>query len=288
MMSWHKPNPLLPVLIKHAGGPPLIRVAGVSGGLWLAGLLFFAGVWFFDPLYRWVYASWIGLVALSLTYLLPVAISILCYQHTKRTVRDEAFGLIKISALSHSQLIWALFLSSLYRMRILIAVMVGLGPLILAWFYFRLHYLIEGSACTLLIPSLDFDMIRALEARAACVEAGDPRLIPIVVINWLPVLGIWLWTLSGAAFGMGLSFKRRWRATRAAIGVAVALIGLIYTSLFTILYYNSACTNSCIYFLQWPPPLGGPLATVLIPALLFPLYMKLFGRVLDPSELPTR
>ncbi len=220
-------------------------------------------------------------LAWPVNFLAPAIVGLLAATLTGRDVHSEAYRLLRLTDLSAGVRALGYITAALYRLRVLLAMVVGLAPvLVLGMLYARLAF-VSAS------PYVDYDPTRLFGLNLSpytrlcppypvALMCVSPQAIdPLYHIQTFLALAIGLLGLNGLAAILGMSLALRWRRP-----IPAALVTLLVVLGHLALVINKVMLDPLMP--TWFP--GGPLLSLLVHILTLwiqnPLFIMLIPYVL--------
>jgi hypothetical protein len=193
---------------------------------------------------------------------------------TANDAASEAFILQKVTILLPAAVVWGYARASLFRIRLLIALIIGLLPvLVIAIITGEQDYIIE---CRVLIPGRDFLTASLTHpSHRSCVSMTDIRYILLVLSHFVLIVlvpaGL---SMIGILTGIALALSLKTKIAALGAGILLMLIvSVVYVG--SIIVTGAAittdrCSHECTMYYGWPEPLW--FALLILPALVLLIY----------------
>ncbi len=203
----------------------------------------------------------------------PPLIGGLAVLTTGRDSQTEAFTLLKLTPLTRPTVVWGYFWASLYRTRVLLAVLIGVFvPAFIVNQVVTVVLNLSNSCHVFVAPGQTIPP--SAGALGPCAAADDPRLVVSNALIWLAYASTLLLAIPCAMLGVAMGLSGRHTIIGAAL-MAMLLAAIVLTTAATLflgptfgpIFY---CLNRCISVHRWPidpfPPLIY-LATIMLATL---------------------
>jgi hypothetical protein len=195
--------------------------------------------------------------ALALLMLLPVLAASVAAVITANDAATETFTLQKMTALTKAAVVWGYASASLFRLRMLIALIIALLPWLLADssdLIVECHILVSGSL-------LDTSRIPYDYSDLPCIPQNDIRLVLLGVNQVvLTVVAAVAWCVIGTLLGVALGLLLKRRVPALLMGALImVIITTAYIGLLVFVLANGygcpTISTRCTLGHWWPDPL---------------------------------
>jgi hypothetical protein len=220
-----KDNPIYERLTRNARWPSLRLCLWLAGGLGVVSLV----ISLLDLLSVLnpevggsLYSPFVMFLAWLLAIICPVIVSLIAVGQTSRDVQSEGYRLVSLTLVNRTQIMRGYVLAALHRVRVLLAMVVGLspvmigGPLVATLFVLSMQ-LFTGHESLFLPETADF-------WGGASYPPNTLDVVGLLVEIAAPVIGMLLVNLLAAVVGVALALW--WRRATAAASAVASLSGL--------------------------------------------------------------
>jgi hypothetical protein len=230
---------------------------GTVVAAWMLGAV--GGVLILHGYYSLVNFLW--LVTWGTTVLSPVVMAGVAAQFMVREIQTGEFELLYLTTMADDKLIWGYIISTMYRMRWLIAVMVAIMPLLVICTFYVLIWL--NAIVTNISPYIQSNPPSQTEI-----------LLPTLAFMLL-VIGMWEAAVLGTA--TGISFALRYRRRGMAIIVSIAAASFVMFLL-----------TSAVWFALLIPQAAQISMTICAPVIFVVFFVLIWEYMMRWSRLSVR
>ncbi len=258
-------NPLVERLTRRGRWPSVRAALWLAFGLGLAGL----AVTTWETLRMesdklGAFSTILLALAWLVTILSPPITSVVAIILVSRDASSEMYKLLRLTTLSEAMLVKGYVFAALHRVRVLLALVVGLMPA-LAVGMVQVSILI-----TVIFYSIMLNYYAYFQDELYRISSGiDPACVTVPSLACMAIV-IGLWGLNWPAAALGVGLALRWRG-RVIVTIIAPLVTLLVTLLVAIsLPVFVLLTSEEMYMSYWGQPYGAIMLAIPLFALLAP------------------